>query len=147
MRIVMLPILVVCTAWLSAAAQQSADINTATVVRALEHEWVDAQARNDNRALNLIFDNALVYVEYGKLVSKGEYLSRIRSAGPALSQIVAEPFTVTTFGNTAIVVGTYREIERKSATHGVKRWRYVDTWVYKNNGWVLVAAAASQVSK
>lgn len=140
-------LLMVCAAWLSAAAQQSSDVNTATVIRALEHEWVDAQARNDNRSLDLIFDNALVYVEYGKLVSKGEYLSRIRSAGPALSQIVAESMTVTTFANTAIVVGTYRELERKGGIPGVKRWRYVDTWAYKKNGWVLVAAAATPVLK
>ena len=44
---------------------------TASNITALEHAWVDGQSRNDNGALNLIFDNALVYIEYGKLVTKG----------------------------------------------------------------------------
>lgn len=53
-----------------------------------------------------------------------------------------EAMTVHSFGTTVIVVGSYRERQR-----GVKRWRFVDTWVYKKNGWVLVSAAASPVAK
>jgi hypothetical protein len=121
--------------------------SSAATIRALEHDWVDGQSRNNNAVLNLIFDNALVYVEYGKLVSKGEYLSRIKGLGgiPQPSQIVAEPMTVKMFGSTAIVVGTYRE--RKATAGGLRRWRFIDTWVYKKSGWVLVAAAASPVSR
>src|SRR5260370_42299170 len=90
-----------CTTTLSITGQQAAEGGTEAAIRALEHEWVVGQSRNDNRALDLIFDNALVYVEYGKLVTKGDYLSRIKWAGPQLSQIVMEPMSVRTFGNTA----------------------------------------------
>ena len=127
--------------------QQAPREDTATVIRALEHEWVEAQTRNDNRALDLIFDNALVYVEYGRLITKGEYLSRIRQAGPQVSQIVQEAATIRQFDHTAIVVGTYREKERGSGQSRVKRWRFIDTWAYKKNGWVLIAAAATRVLK
>lgn len=75
MRIMSILFILACAASLSA---QEADGNTATTIRALEHEWVDGQSRNNNRALNLIFDNALVYVEYGQLVTKGDYLARIK---------------------------------------------------------------------
>jgi hypothetical protein len=95
----------------------------------------------------MIFDNALVYVEYGRLVSKGEYLSRIKKAGPQLNPIAMEAITVRALGNTAVVVGTYREKELKSRPREVRRWRFIDTWVYKKNGWVLVAAAAAPLSK
>ena len=115
------------------------------MIRALEHDWVDGQSHNDNRALDLIFDNSLVYIEYGKLMSKGEYLSRIRQAGPALSQIVMEAMTVRVSGRTAVTVGTYRE--REVGKSGVKRGRFVDTWVNKKGGWVLVAAAAAPLSE
>jgi hypothetical protein len=70
MRIMSILFILACAASLSALAQE-ADGNTATTIRALEHEWVDGQSRNNNRALDLIFDNALVYVEYGQLVTKG----------------------------------------------------------------------------
>lgn len=57
--------LILLFATLLPAQQESAE-TTARIIRALEHEWVDGQSRNDNGALNLIFDNAPVYVEYGQ---------------------------------------------------------------------------------
>ena len=136
-----------CVVAVPAFGQQRAEGDTATVIRALEHEWVEGQTHNDNRALDLIFDNALVYVEYGKLVSKGEYLSRIRQAGPQLNQIVMDSMTVQEFGSTAVVVGSYREKERGRGQPRVQRWRFIDTWVYKRNGWVLVSAASAPIAK
>lgn len=128
-------------------AQEADEGDAASAIRALEREWVVGQSRNDSRALDLIFDNALVYLEYGKLVTKGEYLSRIRTSEPLLDQIVMEPMTVRTFGNTAIVVGTYREKVIKDGKPFLKRWRFVDTWVCKKSKWLLVSAAAVPVSR
>jgi hypothetical protein len=113
----------------------------------LEREWTEAQSHNNNRALDLIFDNALVYVEYGKLVSKAEYLSRIRQEIPTQDEVVMEPMSVRTFGGTAIVVGSYRETQRKRGQTLIKRWRFIDTWVYKKNGWALVSAGATPISQ
>lgn len=134
-----------CALSLCTSAQESNDDGTASAIRALEHQWVDGQSRNDNGALDLIFDNSLVYVEYGKLVSKGDYLIRVKATGPQISQIVMEPMTVRMLGKTAIVVGTYREKVVKGGKPGVMRWRFVDTWVYTSGGWVLVAAGAAPV--
>ncbi|HUC29166.1 MAG TPA: nuclear transport factor 2 family protein [Candidatus Acidoferrum sp.] len=123
--------------------QKEPEESTARSILALEREWAEGQSRNDNRALNLIFDNALVYVEYGQLVSKRDYLARIKHESP---QIATEAMTVRAFGTTAIVVGTYRESLFKGGHRDLKRWRFVDTWVYKKNGWVLVAAAAAPLA-
>jgi hypothetical protein len=130
-----------------ARVQEGNEGGAATTIRALEKEWSEAQSRNDNRALDLIFDNALVYVEYGRLVSKGEYLVRIKQASSQLDQIVPEPMSVRIFGTTAIVVGSYREKQVRGGRSLVKHWRFIDTWVYKNSGWMLVAAAASPVTE
>ena len=140
-------LILVCATSMLPGQQSSADRGTEITIRALEHEWLDAQSSNNNRALDLIFDNGLVYVEYGRLVTKGEYLSRIKATRPQPNQIVMEPITVWTFSNMAVVIGTYREKEIKGGQLAVKRWRYIDTWVFKKNGWVLVAAAAAPVSK
>jgi len=69
MRIMSIMFILGCAA-LSVPAQE-ADGNIATTIRALEREWVDGQSGNNNRALDLIFDKAFVYVEYGQLVTKG----------------------------------------------------------------------------
>jgi hypothetical protein len=128
-------------------AQQASEDNGAPIIRDLEHEWLEAQAHNDNHTLDLIFDNALVYIEEGKLMTKGEYLSRIRTASPNPQSIVMEPITVHNFGSTAIVVGTFRGKSVNSDNSSVRRWRFIDTWVNKQGHWVLVAAAASPLSK
>jgi|SRR5690349_8019494 hypothetical protein len=144
---VRLALIAVSILWVAAWAQESSDPGTAAAIRALEKQWTVGQARNDNRALDMIFDNALVYVEYGRLVSKGEYLSRIKAQPTNLDQISMEPMTVRTFGNTAIVVGSYKESHLDRGTRTLQQWRFVDTWVYKQKGWVLVAAAAAPVAK
>jgi hypothetical protein len=147
MKLTGLLFMVLCTTSTLVPAQQTEAGGTAATIRALEHEWVVGQSHNDNRVLDLIFDNALVYAEYGKLVSKGEYLSRIKRVSSQSDTIGMEPMTVHTFGNTAIVVGTYREKEVKGGQTTVRHWRYIDTWVYKKSGWVLVAAGAAPSSK
>lgn len=131
----------------SVPAQEAADSGTASDIRALEHSWFDGQSRNDNQALDLIFDNALVYIEYGNVMTKGEYLLRVRTAPPHPQQVAMESMTVRTFGMTAIVVGTYREKGVKDGKHFLRRWRFVDTWVNKKGSWRLVAAASSPMQK
>lgn len=140
-------LIAVCILSVATSGQESSDPGTAAAIRALEKQWTVGQARNDNRALDMIFDNALVYVEYGRLVSKGEYLARIKAQAITLDQISVEPMSVRTFGNTAVVVGSYTETHVNHGTRTLQQWRFVDTWVYKQKGWVLVAAAAAPVAK
>jgi hypothetical protein len=147
MRTIRLLLVLVCATSLSAFPQEADNSDAATAVRALEGEWVRAQSHNDNHALDLIFDNALVYIEYGKLVTKGDYLLRVRFAKPQLAQIVSEPMTVRIVENTAIVVGTYREISVKDGKSSFKRWQFVHIWVKEKGSWMLVAAAAVPLSK
>ena len=132
---------------IAAWGQVSAEPGTAAAIRSLEEQWMVGQSRNDSRALDMIFDHALIYVEYGRLVSKGEYLARIKAQTADMDQISMEPMTVRTFGNTAIVVGTYTESHVDRGNRTLQQWRFVDTWVYKQKGWVLVAAAAAPVAK
>lgn len=147
MRAVGLWMIIISAMSLLVYGQKTSDPATVATIRALEHEWAEGQSHNDNRALDLIFDNALVYVEYGRLVSKGEYLSRIKTEAIESDQIVMESLTVQTFERTSIAVGTYSEKDMKRGTAARKRWRFVDTWVYKKNGWVLVAAGSAPVSR
>jgi hypothetical protein len=147
MRTIGLLLVLVCATSLSGTAQDVGDSAAATAVRALEGERVKVQSRNDNHGLDLIFDNALVYIEYGEVMTKGDYLSRVKSAKPHLQQIVLEAMTVRSVENTAIVVGTYLKTDVKDGKSSMKRSRFVDTWVNKKGSWMLVAAAAVPLSK
>jgi hypothetical protein len=132
---------------LPVSAQEAGSGDVAAAIRTLEQAWYEAQARNDNGTLDLIFDDDLVYIEYGKLITRGDYLMRVRSTKDQAPHIAMEASTVRTYGSAAIVVGSYRETGMIHGKAWLKRWRYVDTWVYKKGRWMLVAAAASPVSK
>jgi hypothetical protein len=119
--------------------------DAATTIRLLEHQWSDAQSHNDNRTLDLLLDNAVVYIEYGQVVTKGDYLLRIKQQPPGIDEIQMDPISIQTFGKTAVVTGSYREIQRTGGKRSLQRWRFVDTWTYKKNGWVLVAAASTPI--
>jgi hypothetical protein len=105
----------------------------------------EPQSHNDNRALDLILDNAVIYVEYGQLVTKSDYLLRIKHKDPFSDEITLEPIIVRVFGSTAIVTGSYQEIQRKAGMRRFTRWRFVDTWAHKSNSWVLIAAGSAPI--
>ncbi|MCU1303734.1 MAG: hypothetical protein JWQ87_4018 [Candidatus Sulfotelmatobacter sp.] len=127
-------------------SQEHGEHGTAPAILAMEEAWFEGESRNDNHALDLIFDNDLVYIEQGKPLTKGEYLSRIRLAGPHSQQVVLEGSTVRTFGSSAVVVGVYREKSVKDGRTLLNRWRFVDTWVHERGTWMLVAAGSSRVA-
>jgi hypothetical protein len=133
-------------AWLPCTAQQPGADNEAATLRTLEAQRFAAQSRHDNRELELILDSDLVWIESGKLLTKGEYLSQLKlsAAQPAVAM---EAMTVRRYGDAAIVIGSYREKHAPGAKASAERWRFEDTWVYKAPRWVLVSAAASPEAK
>jgi uncharacterized protein DUF4440 len=136
-------LILACAGSVSVRAQEGGENSARAAVLAREQAWSDAESRNDNGKLDGIFDNALVYIEEGRVATKGECLSMVRLAGAHSRQIGTTKVNV--FGSTAIVVGTYRETSVKDGKP--RQWRFIDTWVNKNGSWMLVAAGASPLSK
>ena len=127
-----------------ARAQNAGDGATSTKILALEHAWNQAESTKDLRALDGLFDNALVYVDFdGSLLTKAEFLSRVRSS--QLQQVVTESMAVELFGDTAIVTGTYKSREVKNGKSFFRRGRFLDTWVRRNSTWLCVAAQATPI--
>jgi ketosteroid isomerase-like protein len=122
---------------------QDADESAAgSKILALEHAWNQAEAFKDLKALDALFDNALVYVDPdGTMLTKAEFLSRVKST--PLQQVVTQSMAVKFFGNTAIVTGTYRATEIKRGKTLLLEGRFVDTWVFKDSNWVCVAAQST----
>jgi Domain of unknown function (DUF4440) len=139
-------LILACTGLLSVRAQEGSAVSATRAILALEHTWSDAESHGDQRTLERIFDNALVYIEDGRLMTKGECLSRLRLTGVHPRQIDVGTAVVHIFGSTAIVVGTYREIGAKDGKTLLKRWRFIDTWVNKSGSWMLVAAGSSPLT-
>lgn len=132
---------------LAVAAARAQDVDESGVrsrILALEHAWNQAEGFKDMKALDALFDNALIYVDIdGTLMTKAEFLSRVKSA--PVQQVVTESMTVQVFGPAAIATGTYVSKEFKDGKAVLHRGRFVDTWVIKDKTWICVAAQATPV--
>lgn len=145
-RNISLAIVVVCSTLEFCAAQAKDDAAGRSNILALEHAWDQAQERGDAKALASIFDDALIYVDFdGKLLTKAEYMARVKANNTHMQQIVAEEMSVQMFGNAAIVVGTYRVKGIESGKPYVKRGRFTDTWVLRGTNWICVAAETTPI--
>src|SRR5882724_3133825 len=85
-----------CVAPRASAQADAAESAAASQVRALEYKWADSEKRKDNVALDALFDNALVFVDYdGSLLSKAAYLTKIRAQAGVL-EVAMDSMTVHT---------------------------------------------------
>jgi ketosteroid isomerase-like protein len=138
-------VLVLSASW-PAAAQNAADAEARSNILALEHAWDQALERGDVKALSAIFDNSLVYVDYdGSLLTKADYLGRVKANTTHIAQIVAEDMSVRMFGDTAIVVGTYRLKGIENGKPYLRRGRFTDTWVLMGRNWICVGSEATPI--
>jgi ketosteroid isomerase-like protein len=129
-----------------APAQDSGDAAAKSNILALEHAWDQALGNSDVKALSAIFGNSLIYVDFdGKLMTKPEYLARVRSNAIHLEQVVADVVNVQILGSTAIVVGTYRVKGEANGKQYIKRGRFIDTWVLTGGQWSCIAASATPI--
>jgi ketosteroid isomerase-like protein len=127
-----------------ARAQDTDDAGARSKVLALEHAWNQAEAFNDLKAMDSIFDNRLVYIDSdGTLMTKAEFLSHVKTSH--LQQVITQSMTVQLFGDMAIVTGTYLVKEFKGGKNIQHRGRFVDAWVRKDQTWVCVAAEATPI--
>lgn len=116
----------------------------AAKILSLENARFDAQKRKDNVALDLMLDSAIVWVDPdGRLLTKSEYLSGDHLASASILEIGPESMSVQFSGDTAVVVGIYRERGVRNGRPYRRRCRFMDTWVFKNGKWLCIAAAAT----
>jgi ketosteroid isomerase-like protein len=142
-QIALAAILIYSTA---ANTQTMGDPGARQNIVALEHAWDQALQRGDARALSAIFDNGLIYVDYdGKLLTKPEYLLRVKENDTHLQQVVTEEMDVQIFGSTAIVVGTYKVKGLEKGKAYLRRGRFTDTWVLTGKNWICVAASTTPI--
>ncbi len=137
---------VVCTILPLAAQEVGANGATEAKIRALEMSWAQAEARKDNTALNALFDDGLLFVEYdGQLLTKAQYLSKVRDSDAVGG--TTESMSIRVFGGMALAIGIYRERVFRNGHPYIERRRFIDTWVYKKDAWLCVAAAATLMSR
>jgi len=142
-RILCLTLILVWLIPALAAAQDDADAAARSQVLALEKAWNQAYKLGDTKALGEILDPNIVLIEdNGSVKTKAEFLATVKAATSNEEQVVPESLTVHVFGKTAVAVGVIG-VKGKS---GIRRERFIDTWIYKNGNWVCIATDATPIT-
>jgi ketosteroid isomerase-like protein len=146
MRTILIMMITALLCSMHVRAQSTFDTEGRESIRALENAWDQAQERGDATALAPILDNSLIYVDYdGKLLTKAEYLARVKANNIHMDQIVTEQMNVQMYGNTAIVVGTYRVKGVERGKPYLRRGRFTDTWTLIKKNWICIAASTTPI--
>jgi hypothetical protein len=130
-----------------APAQDTANANDGSKVLALESVWNQAEEKGDIKALDLILDNSMIYIdEDGSVLTKAQFLNHTaKQAGSDLQWLVTPTLSVHVYGNTAVVVGSYRVKGLRRGKPYQRDGRFVDTWAFKKGAWICVAAQATPI--
>jgi ketosteroid isomerase-like protein len=114
----------------------------------LELENVRNQAveQKDIRTLDLIFDSSLIYIDaYGSLLTKAQFLTQAKEASGHPQPLVTQAVRVHVYGDTALIVGSYRAKGEYRGKGNRQLERFIDTWVLKKNTWVCVVVQATPI--
>jgi Domain of unknown function (DUF4440) len=142
-RVAMLAVLLAGEA-LTTAGQSAADSDAASKVLALERLWGQAAHLRDIKALDSIFDEGMVNLDIsGRLMTKAQTQADTLTTVPV--EIVLESTGARVHGGVVIVTGV---LQLKGLDHGkpyLRRGRFVDTWLYKNEHWVCIGSETTAV--
>jgi ketosteroid isomerase-like protein len=131
---------------LPAKAQQQEPSAEESRILALENAWNKAEEEKDVRALDMLLDDSLVYVDWdGSKMNKTQFIATIRAPELHPAQIVNESQEAHVFGDSAIVTGIYREKGTNKGKPYLRRGRFTDTWIYRSGTWVCVASQSTLI--
>jgi hypothetical protein len=138
--------IMLCLVAMRAWPQGNSDTNAASKILALESIWNQAEEKGDARALDLIFDASMVYIdEDGSLLTKSQFLARVKVVGPQLQSLVTHTISVHVYGDTAVIAGTYHAKGMEKGKTYQRGGRFIDTWVLTKGAWLCVAAQSTPV--
>ena len=129
---------------LVALAPAVAQADAAADVERLEQERIQALIDADMPALNTIYADEFFYnTAGGTTVTKSEYLPRYESGELKINKSDSEGREVRVYGKTAIVTGIVHVNATIKGEEKELHLRYLNVWVKRANGWVLVARQAT----
>jgi ketosteroid isomerase-like protein len=128
-------------------AQEGSNSATVSKIVAMEKAWNQAFKLRDTRAIDVLLDDGVVLVnDDGSLQSKSAFLGWVRESKPSDDeQVTPESISVHVMGNVAIATGIFRAKGVENGKPYMRRNRFVDTWVSRNETWVCVSASATPI--
>lgn len=118
-------------------------------VRELENKWLNALQSHDSATVQtLVADNYIGVTATGKFVNKGSLLAEIKKDKNDYESATNTRMDVRVHGDTAVVVGTTRQIGTDPAGKPFTYYyRWTDTWAQRSGQWLCIASQSVQVPR
>ena len=115
-------------------------------VERMEQKRIQAILDGDMPTLNAIYSNDFFYnLAAGNSETKSEYFARYTSGNLKVTKSESEGREVRIYGNTAVVTGIVHVNATIKGEDKEIHQRYLNVWVKRANGWVLVARQATNL--
>lgn len=109
-------------------------------VFALEEEWTKALVRRDTTAFKRLTTPGFVYTEDNVVMTQGELIHAVVT-GDKVEWAGNEEMKFYDYSPAAVVTGILVVQSRdKSNKAYTNRYRFTDTWLYRNGRWQAIAA-------
>jgi len=112
---------------------------TQKAVFALEEEWTRALVRRDTMAFKRLTTPGFVYTEDNVVMSQRELINAIVT-GDKVEWAGNEGMKLYDYTPVAVVTGVLVVRGRKNNKTYTNRYRFTDTWLYRNGRWQAIAA-------
>jgi hypothetical protein len=112
---------------------------TEKAVFALEEEWTRALVRRDTMAFKRLTAPGFVYTEDNVVMNQRELIKAVVT-GDKVDWAGNEGMKLHDYTPVAIVTGVLVVRGRKNNKTYTNRYRFTDTWLYRNGRWQAIAA-------
>lgn len=119
---------------------------TQRAVFALEEEWTRALVRRDTTAFKRLTSPGFVYTEDNVVMSRRELINAV-AAGDTIVYAANEGMRLHDYTPVAVVTGVLVVSGRNKGKTYTNRYRFTDTWLYRNGKWQAIAAQDYLISK
>ena len=115
-------------------------------VERMEQERIQAVIDADMPVLNAIYADDFFYnLAGGNTLTKSEYPPRYESGELKVNKSESEDRDIRVYGNTALVTGIVHVNATIKGEIRDLHLRYLNVWIKRTNGWVLVARQATNL--
>lgn len=124
-----------------ATVAANAASNAQEALTALENAWPKAVAERDTAMFEKTLAPGFVYTEDSAIMSRADVIKGMTSGPDTVQSGNNEDMVVHDFGNsTAVVTGILVLRGRGHTGPFTRRYRFTDTWTYRDGKWQIVAA-------
>jgi len=107
---------------------------------ALENEWTKALVRGDTAAFRRLTAPGFTYTEDNVVMTQNELINAIATSTDRIESAGNEQMKLYDYSPAAVVTGILVIKGKSKGKPFTNRYRYTDTWFYRNGKWQAIAA-------